>query len=79
MGISAALAGGGFAIGTTANAAPAADSSTAVTQYHPARHCWWENGRRHHVWHDGWWDHRNHRWHHGWWSWESRPGRWHCS
>ncbi|MEV0701702.1 hypothetical protein AB0I53_27835 [Saccharopolyspora sp. NPDC050389] len=49
LGISVALAGGGFAIGTTANAAPAADSSTAASQLHPERHCWWENGRRHHV------------------------------
>ncbi|MEV5539110.1 hypothetical protein AB0L13_19815 [Saccharopolyspora shandongensis] len=66
MGISVALAGGGFAIGATANAAPVTDGSTAATQLHPARHCWWENGRRHHVWHNGWW------------SWEWRPGGWHC-
>ncbi|WP_190823414.1 hypothetical protein [Saccharopolyspora pogona] len=69
LSVSAALAGGGFAIGTTANAAPAADSSTVATaamQVHPARHCWWVQGSRHHVWH------------HGSWSWASTPSRWHC-
>jgi hypothetical protein len=79
VGISLTVAGGGLALGATANAAPAAQSSP-VTQVQPAQphNCWWVGGRPHRAWHQGWWDQRHHRWHHGWWSWDEGRGHWAC-
>lgn len=76
LGIAAAIAGGGLALGSTASAAPAAGTAQVAPSQWGGQNCWyvdrWEN-----TWHGPGWNHQQNRWNQGWWGMENR-GHWVC-